>query len=63
MRKDIKRWFGVLVEKFGILNRPLWGWYVKDIKEVIDCVILHNMTHEVRRDNYNFTDKNMWEDI
>ena len=62
VRKDIEHCFGVLVKKFGILKRSLRGWYAEEIKELVSCcVILHNMTQEVRSDNYNFTDKVEWE--
>ena len=64
VRKDIKRCFGVLVKKFGILKRPLRGWYTTEIKELIDCcVILHNMTQEVRMHQYSFTEKYKWEEV
>ena len=62
MRKDIERCFVVLVKKFGTLKHILRGWYAEEIKELVSCcVILHNMTQEVRSDNYNFTDKVEWE--
>ena len=57
VRKDIERCFGVLVSKFGILERPLRGWYIEDIKTLVDCcVIIHNMTIEYRRKFFVFTD-------
>ena len=62
VRKDVERCFGVLVKRFGILKRQLRGWYMEDIKTLIYCcVVLHNMTQEVRRDNYKFNDEIEWE--
>ena len=62
VRKDVERCFGVLVKRFGILKRQLRGWYMEDIKTLIYCcVVLHNMTQEVRRDNYKFNDEMVWE--
>ena len=35
---------------------------MEDIKTLIYCcVVLHNMTQEVRRDNYKFNDEMVWE--
>jgi hypothetical protein len=49
VRKDIERCFGVLVMKFGILQRPLRNWYLQEIKDIVNCcVILHNMTVQIR---------------
>ena len=57
VRKDIERCVGVLVKKYHILENPLRGWYIQDIKELIDCcVILHNMTTENRLGNFHFSD-------
>ena len=53
VRKDIERCFGVLVQKYGILQRPQRGWFIADIRTMIDCcIILHNMTIESRRVNF-----------
>ena len=42
-RKDIERAFGLLVSKFGILEIPLRGWYLEDLRSLIDCcIIIHN---------------------
>ena len=58
VRKDIERFFGVLVKKFGILKHHLRGWYSSDIKQVVDCcVIIHNMTQEVQMTDYTFKDQ------
>lgn len=47
--KDVECAFGVLVQKFQILQRPLRGWYENDIRELLQCcVILHNMVQEER---------------
>ena len=62
VRKDIKLCFGFLLKKFGILKHHLWGWYAREIKEVVDCcMILHNMMQEVRIKNYTFQEKIEWE--
>ena len=48
-RKDIECAFGILVQKFQVLQRPLRNWYEHDIKELVHCcVILHNMVQEER---------------
>jgi hypothetical protein len=53
-RKDIERAFGVLVQRFQILQRPLKNWLWQDIVDIMDvCIILHNMIVEVRRTNYS----------
>jgi hypothetical protein len=45
VRKDVECAFGIIIQKFQILQRPLRGWYVDNIKDLLDCcVILHNMT-------------------
>ena len=55
VRKDIERAFGVLIAKFGILERLLKGWYVKDSSILINCcIIMHDMVTEVRRDDFYF---------
>ena len=57
VRKDVERAFGVFVAHFGVLERKLRGWYINDIKVVIDCcIVIHNMTAEARRDGYFLTD-------
>ena len=57
VRKDIERAFGILVRKFNILERPLRNWYVSDIKNILSvCIILHNMTVEVRHDQFVHND-------
>ena len=48
-RKDIECTFGILVQKFQVLQRPLRGWYENDINDIVQsCVILHNMVQEER---------------
>jgi hypothetical protein len=60
VRKDIERCFGVIVQRFGILKKPLLLWYLKDIRELLNCcVILHNMIVEVRRPNNTFTTRQL----
>ena len=49
VRKDIECAFGVLVQRWHVLQRPLRKWYLKEIKELLDaCVIIHNMVVEAR---------------
>lgn len=44
VRKDIECAFGIVVQRFHILKRPLRNWYVEDITNIVHaCVILHNM--------------------
>jgi Plant transposon protein len=48
-RKDIECAFGVLVQRFHVLQRPLRGWYQEDLVDIVHaCVILHNMVVEER---------------
>ena len=43
----------VFISKFGILERPLRGWFMEDTKTLVDCcIILHNMTIEYRCVNF-----------
>ena len=50
VRKDIECAFGILVQKYQILARPLRNWYLDEMKDLVDCcVILHNMSVEERR--------------
>jgi hypothetical protein len=56
-RKDIERAFGVLVQQFQILQRPIRNWYWEDIVDILDCcIILHNMVVESRRENYSVSE-------
>ena len=49
VKKDVECAFGILVQRFHILQRPLRGWFAEDLKELVQCcVILHNMTVEAR---------------
>ncbi|CDF41420.1 unnamed protein product [Chondrus crispus] len=53
VRKDVERAFGVLVQQFQIVAKPINLWYRDDIAAVVKCcVILHNMTVEARRNSY-----------
>ena len=57
VRKDVERAFGVLVAHFGVLERKLRGWYVDEIRSIVNCcIIIHNMTTEARRGDYQLTD-------
>jgi Plant transposon protein len=51
VRKDIECAFGVLVQRFHVLQRPLRGWYdVDQLNDLVQCcAILHNMIVEVRQ--------------
>ena len=57
VRKDIERAFGVLVSKFGILERPLRGWYLEDMCSLIYCcIIIHNMVIKERCAGFRIND-------
>ena len=44
VRKDIECAFGIVVAKFHVLQRPLRGWYLEDLRDLVHCcVIIHNM--------------------
>ena len=59
VRKDIERAFGVLISRFGILERPLRGWYQQDLRILIDCcIIMHNMITAERCHSFRFNDLN-----
>jgi Plant transposon protein len=48
-RKDVECAFGVLVQRFHVLQRPLRGWYQEDLVNIVHaCVILHNMVVDER---------------
>jgi hypothetical protein len=52
-RKDIERAFGVLVQRFQILQRPLKNWYWNNIVDIMDTfIIMHNMIIKSRRVSY-----------
>jgi hypothetical protein len=56
-RKDIEQAFGVLIQRFQILQRPLKNWYWLDIVNTMDvCIIIHNMVVESHRVNYSVSD-------
>jgi hypothetical protein len=56
-RKDIERAFGVLVQQFQILQRPIKSWYWTDSVDIMDCcIIIHNMVVESRRENYSVSE-------
>lgn len=56
-RKDIERAFGVLVQRFHILQRPLKNWKWTDIVDIMDCcIIIHNMIVECRRETYSVSE-------
>lgn len=42
--KDVECAFGILVQRFHILQRPLRNWYVEDMVVLLHCcTIIHNM--------------------
>jgi hypothetical protein len=44
VRKDIEAAFGILVQRFHIIQRPMRGWYLEDLTEIVQCcACLHNM--------------------
>jgi Plant transposon protein len=48
-RKDIECTFGVFVQRFHVLQRPLRGWFQEDLVSIVHaCVILHNMVVEAK---------------
>jgi Plant transposon protein len=48
-RKDIECIFGVLVQRFHVLQHPLRGWFQDDLVSIVHaCVILHNMVVEAK---------------
>ena len=54
----MERAFGVLVQRFGILKRPMRNWYLDDIKNIVSsCIILHNMTIELNKAFFVFNDE------
>jgi hypothetical protein len=57
VRKDIERAFGVLVQQFQILQRPIKSWYWQDIVDIMDtCIIMHNMIVESRRELFSVSE-------
>ena len=50
VRKDIECAFGILVQRFHILQRPLRNWFVDELCTLVHCcIILHNMVVEARQ--------------
>ena len=57
VRKDIERAFGILVKKFEILDKGFRVFDLQEIKNILSvCIILHNMTVEVRRSDFVHND-------
>ena len=47
VRKDVECAFGIVVQRFHVLARPLRGWYQEDLTDIVHaCTILHNMIVE-----------------
>jgi Plant transposon protein len=47
--KDVECAFGILVQRFHVLQHPLRSWFQEDIVCLLHtCVILHNMIMEER---------------
>jgi hypothetical protein len=56
-QKDIERAFGVLVQQFQILQRPIKSWYWQDIVDIMDTwIIMHNMIVESRRELFSVSE-------
>jgi hypothetical protein len=52
-RKDVERAYGIVVQKFQILQRPLRMWSQGDAVDLLHCcVILHNMVVAYYGDEY-----------
>jgi hypothetical protein len=57
VRKDIERAFGVLVQQFQILQRPIKSCNWQDIIDIMDtCIIMHNMIVESRRELFSVSE-------
>ena len=51
------------MKKFHIIARPLQNWYLQDVKDILSvCIIIHNMTVEIRREEFVFCDLRVRED-
>ena len=49
VRKDIECAFGILVQQFQVLQRPIRMWFIEDIRTLLYCcIIIHNMVVEAR---------------
>jgi Plant transposon protein len=47
VRKDVECAFGILVQRFHVLQRPLRGWQLEDLDSILKVsIILHNMIVE-----------------
>ena len=47
-----------MVRRFGTLKNPIRNWFLKDIKNILDCcMILHNVCVETNKDCFVFNDK------
>lgn len=59
VRKDIERAFGVLLSRFRTLERHLRGWYLENLRILIDCcIIMLNMITAERCAGFRFNDLN-----
>jgi Plant transposon protein len=59
VRKDIECAFGVVIQRFKVLQRPYRGWYLEDIVTLLHtCVILHNMVTESCSGSFDSYDNN-----
>lgn len=53
IRKDVKRVFGVILERFNILKHPERPWYRSKIAAIVkSCIILQNKAVKRRRGRY-----------
>ena len=49
VRKDVECAFGILVQRFHVLQRPFQQWHTEDLHVLLEaCVTTHNMTVECR---------------
>ena len=58
VRKDIECAFGIIVQQFHVLQRPLRNWYLEDIIDLLHCcVIIHNMIVEFRHGDLGYDEE------
>ena len=58
VRKDIECAFGILIQQFQVLRRPIRKWYLEDIKDLLYCcIIIHNMVVVEARFSPNFDEE------
>ena len=56
-KKNVEGCFGILIQRFGILQRPLRSCYTEDIDIILRTyIIMHSMIIKYVRPNFNFND-------